>query len=366
MNDLEKKLDTNEAPPPEVDETSDDIRGKIGGLDEDLKRPEPPPAADEKRPEPPPAADEKRDEPGDDRDPNLTRRLRRDLEEANRKIRELEKAAKKDPPAPPVNKEGAAGDERDLGNRRQEPEKKDPPPEKQTPEQRRADNEQAFLIFEKATRALNGEVVRGMETHEKAKEVHSLALEVIRGMTAEELVEIQQRAEKGAFGDAGQAIIDAAARELTAALGKTHVEETKARKAEQARAETAKVISGAMEQVHAKYPSLRPVEGHEPTPELKFAKDWFEKNVGTDKEPGIFFDALAKDPARNIPKLFDRMMDEFQASRHTAVIAERDNLRKRLDSQINPEGATRPGSGGEVTGSAAILHELRGRGVEID
>lgn len=346
----------NGAPPaPETVETSDDIRGKIGGLDEDLKNPETPAAVVEK--------DNKVVET-DDRDPNLTRRLRRELEEANKKLRDFEKAAKKETPAAAavVTTEEVKKDDKTPDGKTHEPAQV----EKQTPEQRRADNEQAFLIFEKAARAMNGEVVRGMETIEKAREVHSLALEVIRGMTTEELVEVQQRAESGAFGEAGKAIIDAAARELTTALGKNHVEESKARKADQARAETAKVISGAMEQVHAKYPALRPVEGNEQTPELKFAKDWFEKNVGTDKEPGIFFDALAKDPSRNIPKLFDRMMDEFQASRHVSVIAERDNLRKRLDGQINPEGANRPGSGGEPTGSAAILQELRGRGVETD
>ncbi len=354
MKDLEKELTEKpggETPPPETAETSDEIRGKIGGLDEDLKKPGPPPVVEEKK-----------DEPGDDRDPNLTRRLRRELEDANKKLRDLEKAAKEKPPVPVVEEKGKESPAplAPLAT----PELK--PQEKQTPEQRRADNEQAFLIFEKAARAMNGEVVRGMETIEKAREVHALALEVIRGMTTEELVEIQQRAEGGAFGASGQAIIDAAARELTTALGKNHVEESRARKADQARNETAQVISGAMEQVHAKYPSLRPVEGNEQTPELKYAKDWFEKNVGTDKEPGLFFDALAKNPKMNIPKLFDRMMDEFQASRHTAVIAERDNLRKRLDGQTNPEGATRPGSGGEPTGSAAILQELRGRGVDVE
>lgn len=358
MEDLNKELERkpDEAPPRDTEETSDDIRKKIGSLDEELRNPEPPP----------PVVEKDKEEGADERDPNLTRRLRRELEEANKKLRDLERAAKKETPPAPVKKDGNEDGKVDSGDGKvpeKKPEEKSPA---QTPEQRRADNEQAFLIFERASRALNGEVVRGMETVEKAREVHFLALDVIRGMTAEELVEIQQRAEQGAFGEAGRAIIDAAARELTTALGKTHVEESKARKAEQARAETARVISGAMEQVHSKYPALRPVEGHEQTPELKFAKDWFEKNVGTDKEPGIFFDALAKDPARNIPKLFDRMMDEFQASRHSAVIAERDNLRKRLDGQINPEGATRPGSGGEVTGSAAILQELRGRGVEVD
>ena len=340
--------------------TSDDIRQNIAGLDEDLKNPPFPP--------------EETDGKGEIKDPpNLTQKLRRDLDAANKKIREFEKSREAAPAAAapaaaaPAAAAPAAAAPAAAAPAAAAPAAAAPAAEvKQTPEQRLADNEKAFRIFERASRALGGEFVQGIDTPEKAKEVHALALDVIRSMTAEELVEIQQKAESGAFGEAGQIITDTIARELATALGKNHVEDTKLKREEQARTEQAKVIKSAMETVHTKYPALRPVEGLEQTPELKFAKGWFEKNVGTDKEPGIFFDAVGRDPTRNIPLLFDRMMDEFQASQHRAIIAERDGLRRRLGEEHNPEGANQPGSGGVPTGSAAVLQELRSRGVDFE
>ena len=348
---------TGATKPDDKAQTSDDIRDQIIGLDPEFKERETPPNPEIDN-------DETKN---DSKDSNVLRKLRKELAAKESELRDLRKG--KDAP---IGQTPAAGQpptstEVKPDNTPANSSKPSDPPPMQNAETRRAENEKAFVILERAARALDGEIVKGFDNPEQAREVHQLALEVVRSMSPEELVEIQKRAEAGQLGAASKTISDLVSKELATVLGRTHVQETKARQVEERAQEMRTKISGVMEQVHQKYPSLRPIEGKNQTAELKFATEWFQKNVGTDKDPGIFFPAIEKDPMVNIPRLFDRMMEEFNASHNATAAAERDALRRRLGESTNPEGTNRPGSGGaELSGSAEILAKLRSNGVEVD
>ena len=322
-------------------ETSEEILQKITGLDEELK----------KTPEPgtkPEGKDGK--DNGDGKDNNLVRKLRRELEDRDKELKELRAKSS----APPEKKDTPP------------PERKETPPTRQpTPQERQTDNEKAFVILDRATRALAGEVIQGLDSPDKAKEIKNLAVEVIRSMTPEELLAVKQKAEAGGFGHASDTIAELATKEMTTVLGQSHVQSEQAKVEGERAAQFHRDIDSAMVGVHQKYPALKPTADGKETEELKFAKGWFEENVGTNENPGMFFHVIAKDPAKHIPKMFDRMMGDFKASKLDAVSAERDQLRRKMEHFSNPEGGTRPASGGEsVKESDQILGQLRERGVE--
>jgi hypothetical protein len=333
--------------------TSAEILQKIEGLDPEIKETATPPP--EEKP------DEPKPESGRE-DSNLVRKLRKELEEKNRRLREIEEErAKRETPPPPPEKP------REEGQPPAKPGEPAPKAPEQTPEQLRADNEKTFAILDRATRAMNGELVEGIDGVEKAQRIHALAMDVIRRMSPEELLDVQQRAESGAFGAASARIADLASREISVSLGHRHVEESRAREASAAAERTRGDIAMAMDAVHAKYPALKPAADGKETEELKFAKGWFSENIGTDQAPGIFFEAIRRNPKDNIPRVFDRLMADYNASKLQAAGAERDRLRQQLDGVRNPEGGTRPAGGGTQTGtSAEILEQLKSRGLTLD
>lgn len=326
---------------------SDELKSQIKGLDAEDAAPSAPaegaqapaaptpepattpeaPASPEPAAAPEPAPDTRNETP-------LVKDLRRKLDEANKRARELEERVR-------TPREPAAGEDRTPAA---------PLPE--TPAPGPEDHVTAFSILEKANRALRGEIVRGLEDTHKAESLRKLALDVIRSMSPEEIYAVQEKAETGSMGPAGDAIAAMAREEMVGALARARTNERAAAEEHTARTEYQGKVEEQFKGVYEKYPDLLKREPGKESKAFKFVQQWFHDNVGTPTKPGLFFGAAQRDPS-NIGRLFDRAMQDFRFQEMESASADRNRLQNILDRQRSPGGGGLPAGESRNGGSAS-------------
>lgn len=290
---------------------SDKIRSEIKGLDNEDAPPPPPP---------PKPVDEER---------NLVKKLRGELEETNKKLRALEAERTRTPPPPP----GEPG----AGERRAET-----PPPARTPETIRDENAKTFRILDKATRALAGEVVEGIDGPEQAQALAQIAQEIVGLMSPEELAVVLKDAEAGAFGANSRGIAELVRRESSPALMREHLAEKERRAQAEIQKTAEETVQKQLDSVYTRYPALTQREEGKESAEYKYSLKWFAENVGTAEKPGLYYGLGAKNPEL-IGKIFDRMMMDYEHETLKGVKVDRDRLSGEMARIRNPESGGRPG-----------------------